>query len=572
MNIRPIAALADSIWSGRDGINAVMDELARYIYPDAQGFTGKIDSGDEGRQYIWDSTPEDAANMLAAALAGLLTNPSTNWFTLDLVGHDKLGGDAGRWLTEVARIMLAAFSSPEARFYEEVSPFYMDLAVLAWAVFLTEYRDGEGLRFKAVSPTQCALAEDASGRVDTVVRRFSMTASQIVEEFGTSSLSDSMREAMQRDPQREFSLTHLVMPRSKLPGEVREPRPEGEYAGADIPGQTQSGNENAKGPDGLSLLTQSSPHPYLDIVYAEGEEKALRIGGYFEFPYACPRWNKRAGEVYGRGCGHAALPDIRVLNRVSLSQLDAAEKASNPPLLVPDDSVIDRRINTYPGGITYWRPVGGEISPLPVAANLETMQIIREERKDSIRRLFLNDRIQLAGGPQMTATEILARERRQMLVLGPVLGRLQTEFLGPLIGRVFGLMYRAGLLPDAPEVLAGRELAVRYVSPVVRAQKQGEAESFGYALNYVAPLVQMNPSLMDNFDQDAIVRDTQEIFGFPEKYLHDERKVKRERDTRAQAARLEAEAKAAFELNRAGAKQNSSGRLSPAAILQSKGR
>lgn len=505
MNIQAIDRLAENIWAGRDNINSVMEELARYIYPDARGFLSTTGAGDEGREEIWDSTPEDAANTLAAALGGLLTNPSTNWFSLNLAGRDDYGGASGIWLTEVARTMLTAFASPDSRFYEEVSSLYLDLAVLAWAVFLTEYRDGEGLRFKAVSPSQCALAEDASGKVDTVVRRFTLTAAQIAEEFGTENLSTTVREALQERPLKEFPLTHLVMPKSKFPREMFHDAP-------------------------------TVVHPIMDIVFIQGEETALRVGGYYEFPYACPRWGKRAGEVYGRGCGHAALPDIRVLNRVSLSQLDAAEKASNPPLLVPDDSVIDRRINTYAGGITYWRPVGGEIAPLPVAANLETMQLIREERKNSIRRLFLNDRIQLDVGPQMTATEILARERRQMLVLGPVLGRLQSEFLGPLIGRVFGLLYRAGRLPEVPEELRGEELSVRYVSPVARAQKQTEAESLGNAMQYVAPLVQMNPSLMDNFDQDAIIRDTREIFGYPEKYLKSESRVKRERRAKMEEA------------------------------------
>jgi hypothetical protein len=527
MNIKAIADMANAIWSGRDSVNAAMDELAKYIYPDAQCFSGPMGAGDDGRRHIWDSTPEDADNTLACALSGLLTNPAVNWFSLDLTGEETSGGDTGIWLTEVSRRMLAALSAPDSRFYEEVSPFYMDLAVLAWAVLLTEYKDGEGLRFKAVSPGQCALAEDASGRVDTVVRRFGMNALQIAEEFGEAALSRDMRSALEKDPFREFALTHLVMPRAKLPAEARPGRGTAATRGGDPDDATMDGAVKGGG----RVL-----HPYVDIVFAEEGEQLLRQGGYFEFPYACPRWSKRAGEVYGRGCGHAALPDIRVLNRVSLSQLDAAEKASNPPLLVPDDSVIDRRINTYPGGITYWRPSGGEISPLPVAARLETMQLIREERKDSIRRLFLNDRLQLADGPQMTATEILARERRQMLVLGPVLGRLQTEFLGPLISRVFGLLYRAGRLPEAPDAIRGKELTVRYVSPVARAQKQGEAENFNHAFSYVSPLLTISPELLDNFDQDAIVRDTREIFGYPEKYLRDERKVKRLRAEKVAAA------------------------------------
>jgi hypothetical protein len=54
-----------------------------------------------------------------------------------------------------------------------------------------------------------------------------------------------------------------------------------------------------------------------------------------------------------------------------------------------------------------------------------------------------------------------------------------------------------------------------------------------------------NPELMDNFDQDAIVRDTREIFGYPEKYLRDERKVRRLRAEKAEAAVAAAETLAA---------------------------
>lgn len=60
---------------------------------------------------------------------------------------------------------------------------------------------------------------------------------------------------------------------------------------------------------------------------------------------------------------------------------------------------------------------------------------------------------------------------------------------------------------------------MRYVSPVARAQRQGEAESFLHALQFVEPLARLDASLLDNFDADAIVRDTREIFGYPSKYL-----------------------------------------------------
>ncbi|MCC8194345.1 MAG: head-tail connector protein [Deltaproteobacteria bacterium] len=554
--VEHFAAVADAVWKGREIIDARMEEVARYIYPDRQSFAHPDDGSpnfglgpdQEGRQEIWDGTPEEAAQMLSAALGGLLTNPSSSWFRLELAdGESGLGGEAGEWLTEVTRLMLQALADPASGFQNEVNAFYMDLPVFGWGVFWSENRVGEGLRFRALSPAQCAIAEDAAGRVDTLVRRYTLTASQMVEEFGAA-VSDEVRRCAGKDPQKHFGVTHLVMPREKLPPEAL-PGERGQESGggflddaAVVPRgeDAESGPEAVFDPSGGGGGEPALPdrHPFVSVYYETANKRLLHTGGYFELPFQAPRWSKRSGEVYGRGPGHAALPDIRVLNAVAAAQLTAAEKQADPPLLVPDDGVLGK-INTHSGGITYYTPGHGDrIATLPVAVNLEVMEAIITKRQDAVRRAFLNDRIQLAGGPRMTATEVAARERKQMLVLGPVLGRLQSEFLGPLVARVFALLYRAGTLPEAPESLRGRETQAKYVSPIARAQKQGEAESFAAAMSFIMPIAQANPGVLANFDGDVIVRDTQDMFGYPHKYLRDAAVVAREREAANEAVRF----------------------------------
>lgn len=509
LDMARIGTIADTVWKGRQELDTRLDELARYIYPDRAGFTTTLAATDEGRREIWDGTPEDAAQTLSAALASLLTNPSSNWFSLELTGKSEPGDDANdaakEWFSSVTRRMLDEFSSPTTGFQNEVNTFYLDLPVFGWAVFWTEYRDGEGLSFRALSPAQCAVAENAAGKIDTLVRRYPLTAAQMLEEFGDA-VSDAVRNAHEQGGDTNFDVTHIVIPREKLP------------------------------PSLADHMEPETAHPIVSIYFETAGKHLLDIGGYFELPFQAPRWSKRSGEVYGRGPGHAALPDIRVLNTVAMAQLTAAEKQADPPLLVPDDGVLGK-INTHAGGITYYTPGHGErITPLPVASSLEIMEMIIGKRQEAIRRAFLNDRIQMAGGPQMTATEVMARERKQMLVLGPVLGRLQSEFLGPLVERTFSLLYRAGELPEVPESMGGKEARARYVSPIARAQKQGEADSFAGALSFVTPLVQTNPELLDNFDTDTIVRDTQGVFGYPQPYLRDEATVQALRESRRQTA------------------------------------
>jgi hypothetical protein len=281
-------------------------------------------------------------------------------------------------------------------------------------------------------------------------------------------------------------------------------------------------------------------------VYFETASKTvLRLSGFDELPYMVPRWSKRSGEVYGRGPGHACLPDMRVLNRVALSQLIGAEKLADPPMLAISDSTVGK-VRTYAGGITNVDPsqcMGGDpasaVRQLPVEYRLDVAEAVLEKRREAIRAAFLNDRIQLVGGPQMTATEVIARERKQNLVLGPVLGRLEAEFLGPLTDRVFLLLWRAGKLMAPPD-FAGLDLRARYVSPIGRAQRQGEAEAFARALQYLALPIQADSTILDNFNFDAAARDAQDMFGFPSGYLRSEEEVARLRQARAEAQQAQA--------------------------------
>lgn len=502
MDIKRLARLVASIDAKRDAVATKYDEVASFIFPERAGFVTRRDTQDDGRGEIFDSTAEEANTTLAAALHSLLTNPASAWFALDLLGAEKESKEETEWLTEVQRVMLDVFSSPETGFQNEVNSFYLDLGPFGWAVFYTEDEAGKPIRFRAVPPARASIAENADGQVDTLVLHEMKTCSQLHEDFGDK-VSDQVRQTLERDPQAEVEIVHVIMPRAKMPGR-------------------QGG-------------MRTTPHAMASVIYEKATEQVLSESGFHERPFQVPRWAKVSGGLYGSGPGWAALPDMRVLNEVARSQLIGAEKLSDPPLMLPDDGVVGK-LRSDAGGITYYKTgFGDKIIPLPITADIGVMEAIIEKRQDSIRRRFLNDRIMLAGGPQMTAFEVATRENKQMLVLGPVLGRLQTEFLGPLIERVFGILYRRGELPPAPDSLRGRDLRVRYVSPIARAQKQVEAAAFNQAVQYLAPVAQMDGSVLDNFDADAIARDTQELFGYPAKYLRGEDQVKKLREARAQA-------------------------------------
>jgi hypothetical protein len=257
-------------------------------------------------------------------------------------------------------------------------------------------------------------------------------------------------------------------------------------------------------------------------------------GGFEELPYVVPRFLKATGEVMGRSPAMTALPDVKMLNLMSKTIIQAAQKQIDPPLLVPDDGFL-LPIRTQPGGLNFFRSGSREtITPLNTGANIPIGLNMEEQRRTAIRQAFYVDQILTAGSPQMTATEVIQRQEERMRVIGPVLGRLMNEMLRPLIDRVFALMLRNDMLAPAPEILQGRDIDIEYVSPLARAQKSSSLNNTMRALEILLPLAQSLP-VGDHIDPDGLVRHVTDSLGVPKATLRSQREVNETREARAQA-------------------------------------
>ena len=158
---------------------------------------------------------------------------------------------------------------------------------------------------------------------------------------------------------------------------------------------------------------------------------------------------RKSEGIYGYGPGHIALPDIRTLSRAIELGLSAASKALDPPGLVNSDAVFGE-LDLRPAAQT---PVDGDPRlawvPLESGAKFDVGQILERKLEEKIERIFYWDQLQLQGDKLMTATEVERRLELMRRVLGPTLGRFESELLSPLLNRCFGLMYRAGALAAA---------------------------------------------------------------------------------------------------------------------------
>ena len=472
-------------------------EILDYTMPRKADITFVRSKGEKRTERLFDSTAITAANLLASSLQGTLTSPSLAWFHLKLRNQD-LNEDRNiqLWLEDTARRMYDTFN--DTNFNTEVHELYLDLCSIGTAALFVEESD-TGIHFSALHIAEYYIQENTAGKVDTLYRKYKLTARQAVQEFGEDNVGEKVKKAAGDSPEKKFNFIHAVEPTEDY--------------------------ERALGKAGTKL-------PFHSCHVCVEDKMKVRVGGYNEFPYLVPRWSKATGEIFGRSPAYNALPDIKTLNKAVEIGLKAWAKAIDPPLLVQDDGVIGR-VRMTPAGITVVRS-DTAIKPLQIGANRQINDMKETQLRTAIRQAYYSDQLQLQEGPQMTATEVQVRYELMQRLLGPTLGRFQSEFLNPLIERVFGIMLRAGVLLPPPEEIGDSTIDVEYVGPLARSQRMEEAVAVERLYQLAMNVAQADPGIMDLIDHDEAIRIRATLLGVPKTILRGRDEVDEMRQMRAQ--------------------------------------
>ena len=129
----------------------------------------------------------------------------------------------------------------------------------------------------------------------------------------------------------------------------------------------------------------------------------------------------------------------------------------------------------------------------------------------------MSDQLQMQQGPQMTATEVQVRFELMQRLIGPTLGRMEMEYLKPILNRVFNIMLRKNALGEIPEILQGNEVNVKFVGPVARAQRLNEIAAIERWIGSLIPVSQVNPDILDCVDFDMVADETATLYGVPDR-------------------------------------------------------
>ena len=489
----------DKLQSQRQTWETHWQDVADYMQPRKADVTKQRSRGDKRMELIFDSSPIQAVELLAASLHGMLTNPSTPWFTLRFKDEDVDGEDEAKlWLQSATDAMYTAFN--RSNFQQEIFELYHDLITFGTAAMFIEEDSDDLVKFSTRHINEVFIAENDKGRIDTIYRRFKISARAAVQKFGNK-ISSDIRSIVDKDPYKEIEIIHAVYPRKDF-------------------------NPTKKDKSNM-------PFESVYIEFKTGNE--LSVSGFKEFPFVVPRYLKASHEIYGRSPAMTALPDVKMLNEMSKTTIKAAQKQVDPPLLVPDDGFL-LPVRTVPGGLNFYRSgTRDRIEPLNIGANNPLGLNMEEQRRTAIRNVFYVDQLMLQTGPQMTATEVIQRNEEKMRLLGPVLGRLQSELLKPLIDRCFNILLRRNQFAPAPDFLSGQDIEIEYVSPLAKAQKSTELQSITRGIEILGSLANVAP-VFDYINFDSLVKHVADLVGIPQKVLKLQSQVNAEREEAAAAA------------------------------------
>ena len=510
-------------WLGkiREPYENMVDEILTYIHHTRRRIKdqGK-QKGKKTGQEVYDGTAFHALNLLADGLAGYSMSRAFRWFEYTLPGKLNFPAWSGMrawsgkrmdefpdvkvWLESAEEVMYQAFL--RSNFYDISPEIIKDCASIGTVTIFAEEDVKEGrIIFTAPHFRENFIAENAFGQVDVVYREYKLTLKQLVEKFTLDRMIEvhpGFRELYEKNHYEEMKVLHATYPRDDF-------NPE---------------------------LLDGKNKPFASMWVLKDKKELIQESGYKESPAITWRWRKNNDEWYGRSPCWDAFVDIMTGNQQAKTNLIAGHKMAEPPMVAPSD--LRGLVQSGPKGWTY---IQGQVTkdniPMPLQTGIQLpFAIEMMDRTDGKIRehLFVDFFLMLSQAAMenrnLTATQVIEMAGEKAAVLGPRIGRMETEALNPIHDRVWAIEARAGRIPAPPDILreyAGGDIETDYMGPLSQAQKKlFKSQGIRGGLEALAGLVEFFPQAGFVVNPLKTARMLLEASGFPSKGLRDEEETK----------------------------------------------
>lgn len=188
-------------------------ELSDFIIPRGSRFlTSEANRGDRRNNKIVDPTATMANRTLSSGMMSGITSPARPWFKLATPDPEMMDyGPVKLWLETVQNRMNDMFN--KSNLYQSLPLVYSSLGTFATGAMAVLEDEEDVIRTMPFPVGSYYIANSPRLSVDTSFRKFSMTVSQLVREFGLNNVSSSTKSAFENGTYEKWvDVVHAVYP------------------------------------------------------------------------------------------------------------------------------------------------------------------------------------------------------------------------------------------------------------------------------------------------------------------------------------------------------------------------
>ncbi len=475
----------DDAKSRRTKYNSLMEEAGFYAWPNAQDMVRNANQT-EGllrTTELYDSTALMAAYRMTSGIFTYLMPVGAKWFEFVAQLHNlNQNPEMQEWLSTATALVHKEIW--RSNFQREMFITIRSMIVFGTGVISVE-KVGDEIVFKSHHIGFMFFDNNSRGEIDTVYRQIFYTARQAAQEFGEENLSSSVKKALLAGNHEEKSeYVHCVAPNADF--------------------------DSSK---------FSSTSKRVKSVYINIEDKTIiKRGGFDELPYFVARFSLAPQEIMGRGPAIEYLPEIKMLNRMKRTFIEASEKAVNPPLMVEDDGVIGQPV-TSANGMIYVRAGAQFPQALDTGTNVALNAEVIRDQQQVVKDGFFNSLFRTFEGLRniSSATESIMRKEDDLSLVSPAITSLQKEIFNLIIIRVLNLSIKAKRIPEPP---VSFDFDIVYQGRLALAMSNVQTNAMEATLAKWQPYAQIT-NVLDNVDFDTSFRTSWLNSGAPAEGLKD---------------------------------------------------
>lgn len=498
-----LKAIGDDLFEKRESLVSLWQDVAENFYPERADFTTIRSLGTDFADQLLTSYPLIARRDLGNAFSAMLRPSSKNWFKIGTTRDDRIDEPGRAWLDYAAGVQRRAMYDRNSQFVRATKEGDHDFAAFGQAALTIEpNRNRDGLLYRCWHLRDVAWQESAEGKVDTVHRKWKPSARALCKMF-PNTVDEKVRKLLDKTPFATVEVRHAVMPA-----------------------------EDYEAPVGKRWR-----FPFVSVFFDVENGSILEEISLPQMMYVIPRWQTVSGSQYAYSPAVvAALPEARLIQAITLTLLEAGEKAANPPMLATQEA-LRSDLALMAGGVTYIesdydertglaiRPIAQDYRGLPTAMEMSTAsrQIISE-------CFFLNKLTlpQPGSNPEMTAFEAGQRVQEYIRNALPLFEPMEMEYNAAVCDLTFEILQSHGAfgpVTDIPRSLGKADIQFRFESPLSQAIDAEKGQQMIQAKTMLAQVIDLDPSAAAMLDAQVMLRDALRGTGIPAKWLRTEEQM-----------------------------------------------